>query len=86
MPSATMTSEGQITLPVEVRNKLRLGAGSRVDFEEAPDGTWSIIAQDGDIRRLRGFLKSHSRGFIAPEDMDAVVADAVVEAHKESIR
>ena len=32
MPSATVTSKGQITLPKAIRDLLRLGAGDRVDF------------------------------------------------------
>jgi AbrB family looped-hinge helix DNA binding protein len=32
MPSATITSKGQLTLPKAMRDLLRLGAGDRVDF------------------------------------------------------
>jgi len=34
MPTATMTSKGQLTIPVEVRRRLGLVPGSRVDFTE----------------------------------------------------
>ncbi len=33
MPAATLTSKGQITLPLAVRAALGLHAGSKVDFE-----------------------------------------------------
>lgn len=32
MPIATLTSKGQITLPISVRNTLGLSARSKVDF------------------------------------------------------
>jgi antitoxin PrlF len=38
MPSATITSKGQITIPIEVRKKLGLKAGTRIDFFETEDG------------------------------------------------
>ncbi|MGH9429068.1 MAG: AbrB/MazE/SpoVT family DNA-binding domain-containing protein, partial [Terriglobia bacterium] len=34
-----MTSKGQVTLPKEIRDKLGLKAGSKIDFELLSDGT-----------------------------------------------
>ena len=39
MPSATVTSKGQLTLPKAIRDLLRLGAGDRVDFIVKDNGT-----------------------------------------------
>ena len=39
MPSATLTSKGQITLPKAIRDLLRLSAGDRVDFIVRDDAT-----------------------------------------------
>jgi antitoxin PrlF len=39
MPDATMTSKGQITVPIEVRRRLGLRAGSRVSFVPTGDGS-----------------------------------------------
>lgn len=41
MPTAKVTSKGQITIPKNVREKLGLREGERVDFEEK-DGVFYI--------------------------------------------
>ena len=38
MPTATMTSKGQITIPIEVRKALGLDAGDKIDFVEIEKG------------------------------------------------
>ena len=43
MSTSTVTSKGQITIPVEVRRALKLEAGSRVEFVELANGTYELI-------------------------------------------
>jgi AbrB family looped-hinge helix DNA binding protein len=44
MPEITMTSKGQVTLPVATRRKLKLAAGAKLNFEEA-DGKMIMVAK-----------------------------------------
>ena len=37
-PSSTISSKGQVTVPIEVRHRLGLKAGDRVDFVYEEDG------------------------------------------------
>ena len=38
MPTATMTSKGQITIPIELRKALGLETGDKIDFFEVETG------------------------------------------------
>lgn len=56
MPTATMTSKGQITIPVQVRAALGLDAGDKVDFVEIEKGHYAIRARTASIRDLEGCI------------------------------
>ena len=58
MPTATVTSKGQITLPAAVRASLGLEAGSRVEFVDTGNGQFAIIAATSSIRALKGMLRT----------------------------
>ena len=72
MPSATLTSKGQITIPAEMRAKLRLAAGNRLDFEEQPDGSYVVRARKGDVRALKGIVPRPARA-VSTEDMERAI-------------
>jgi antitoxin PrlF len=76
MPTATMTSKGQFTMPAEMRAKLRLVPGSKVDFVEQADGSYALKTRTGDIRRLKGIIKYNGPP-VTLEDIDAGIAAAV---------
>ena len=57
MPSATLTSKGQITVPKGIRDALRLRPGDRLAFRIQDDGTVFVEAETVDVRSLRGLLK-----------------------------
>ena len=60
MSEATITSKGQVTIPVEIRKALGLTAGERVVFTQLDDGTTVFRAKTRSIMELRGILK-HAR-------------------------
>lgn len=57
MPTAKVTSKGQITIPVAVRSALGLEAGSRVEFVETASGQFAIIPATIAVRALKGMLR-----------------------------
>lgn len=83
MPSATLTSKGQVTLPAEMRRKLRLVPGSRISFDEKPDGSFVVRAKMRDIRELKGIVK-YDGPPVSIEDMDRAIAEAVAERDRRS--
>jgi AbrB family looped-hinge helix DNA binding protein len=56
MPSATVTSKGQITIPVKVRKALGLKPGVRVDFYEIGNGEFAFRAKTGSIMEMEGCI------------------------------
>jgi antitoxin PrlF len=76
---ATVTSKGQITVPVRMREKLGLRPGSKVAFEEQPNGDYVVRKKTGDIRELRGLLKAPAGVSLTIEDMNRAIGEAMKE-------
>jgi AbrB family looped-hinge helix DNA binding protein len=73
MPSATLTSKGQLTLPKAIRDRLRLAAGDRVDFVVGDDGTIVLRPATTDIRELKGFLSRKGIKPLSVAGMNAAI-------------
>ena len=61
MPSATVTSKGQITLPKKIREFLRIKSGDRVDFEVDTRGEVIVRPAGTDVAALKGLLRRSGR-------------------------
>ena len=83
MPTATVTSKGQITIPVEVREEMGLAPGSRVDFVAVGDGEYRVMVKSRSVSELAGIFRS-SGPSVSIDDMDEAIADAVVERYLRS--
>lgn len=69
MSEATVTSKGQITIPVDIRQSLGLQAQDRVTFTPMPDGTVVLRAKTKSILDLRGLLQSTPDSVVSVDDM-----------------
>ena len=56
MPTATLTSKGQVTIPKSVREALGVDAGDRVEFLESSKGVYTVVAVSRDVRELKGLI------------------------------
>ncbi len=58
MSTATLTSKGQITIPMDVRRELDLQQGDRLEFTVLPNGTISVRPKTRRLTDLIGILKT----------------------------
>lgn len=84
MTTITMTSKGQVTLPADVRTRLRIGKGTRLTVVETVDGSVLLTPRTGDIRNAKGIVK-YDGPPVSVADMDAGIADAVAERYRGSL-
>ena len=64
--ATTLTSKGQITIPLAVRLKLGVATGDRVEFVELAPGQFALVPAVADVRSLRGIAAAlNERGIPA---------------------
>ena len=73
MATATLTSKGQITIPVDVREALGVDAGDRVEFVEVAPGRYEFMAATRSVTALKGMF-GKPRKSVSIEEMNAVIA------------
>lgn len=74
MPASTLTSKGQITIPREVRNRLHLKTGSRVDFIVEASGQVVLKSLDNNFRSVRGIVRSRRKRLVSIKEMNEAIA------------
>jgi AbrB family looped-hinge helix DNA binding protein len=75
MLSTTVTDTGQITLPDEIRQHLKLVSGSRVEFVIDEDGQVKIFPLNVAVETLSGILYRPSMPPVSLEDMETAIAE-----------
>lgn len=80
----TLTSKGQLTLPKEIRDRLKLDAGAILDFQIQADNTITARQVQPDARRIRGLLKSPHAASLTVEQMDEAVSKHLRDKHAAS--
>jgi antitoxin PrlF len=73
MATAALTSRGQITIPIEVREDLGLKAGDRISFIKGENGEYILKAKTGSIMNLRGIIQWTGPP-VTIEEMSATIA------------
>ncbi len=81
MPEAKITSKGQVTIPKEIREKLRLKTGDRVHFWVDDHGEVHLRALNRSLLDMIGFMKHLVKRTtpVTVEEMDEAIQRAVVE-------
>jgi len=74
LAGATVTSKGQITIPIRVRTALGVDAGDRVEFVEVDKGQFAIVAATRSVRELKGRFRGKRTKPVSVEEMNAVIS------------
>lgn len=82
MPTATMTSKGQVTIPHEVRKAMGLHSGSRVTFVPTGTGTYELVPETESITELKGAVRAPATP-VSLAEMDQAVAEGAAEGLEE---
>ena len=82
MPIATLTSKGQITLPLAVRTALGLAAGNQVDFVRQ-GASFVLMPVTSDAAALRGRFAGRVTKPVSIAAMDLAIAEGAVRRSKK---
>jgi antitoxin PrlF len=86
MPTATLTSKGQITVPQSVRQALGLHAGTKVDFVPLADGFKVVAVQGASAAGLKGRFAGRVAKAVSVESMNEAIATEATGRHARSSR
>lgn len=73
MPTSTLTSRGQTTIPKAIREALQLQPGDRVEFIQEDDRV-VLRRAASDLTELDGLLDRSGEDAVSLEEMDAAIA------------
>jgi len=75
MATTSVTSKGQITIPVAVREAMQIGTGDRVEFVEIGPGRYEFVAATSPVNALKGMFGKPGKS-VSIEQMNAAIAEA----------
>ena len=81
---ATVTSQGQVTVPKEVRERLRLRPGGKVAFAIEKDGRVVMRSKQSSILDLVGILPKPKRT-VTLEEMDQAIRQGAVNRYLRAV-
>lgn len=82
MPTATLTSKGQITIPLALRAALGLHPGSRLDFIREDGGFRAVPVHSGAPASLKGRFKGRVAVPVSLAEMDEAIASEVAASRR----
>ncbi len=74
MAVSTVTSKGQITIPKEIRDRLKLMAGHRVEFYVETNGEVIMRPRNHDFHALKGMVHHNRKRPVSIKEMNEALA------------
>jgi AbrB family looped-hinge helix DNA binding protein len=84
MPTSTLTSKGQTTIPKKVRDALHLKTGDRLEFIIESEHRVVLRPVRADLTALDGLLDRSDRPPVTVEEMHDAVETAVRDSFQDS--
>ena len=84
MPTATLTSKGQTTIPKEIRERLNLKPGDRIEFVVEDGGRVVLRPRNRSLDDLVGMLKPRDGRRASIEEMNEAIQEGAVARFKRS--
>ena len=75
MFSTTVTDNGQITIPQEIRDYLKLDSGSKIDFVIDESGQVKILTLNLSVEELSGILHRPGVRKATIEEMEVAISE-----------
>ncbi|GAB4201433.1 MAG: AbrB/MazE/SpoVT family DNA-binding domain-containing protein [Coleofasciculaceae cyanobacterium] len=75
MSIATVTIKGQVTIPKEIRDYLKLETGSKIEFAIDENGNVKLIPLNVSVETLSGVLHRPNMRTATMEEMEAAIAE-----------
>ncbi|NEQ37535.1 MAG: AbrB family transcriptional regulator [Okeania sp. SIO3I5] len=79
MASTIVSDQGQITIPEEIRDYLKLNAGSKIEFVIDEQGQVKIIPLKFSVEDLSGILHYPGIEKATIEDMENAIQEAAID-------
>jgi antitoxin PrlF len=84
MSTATLTTKGQVTIPVDVRRDLNVDVGDRIEFVQIEPGRYEVVAATRSVRELRGLFGKPQRTVSIDEMNEAIAKQATSSGRSAS--
>ena len=81
MPRTKLTSKGQTTIPMVVRERLGLSQGDGIDFVFQADGSVLLRSVKRNLLSLEGMLARPGRPAVTLDEMDQTIRATAVKRH-----
>jgi antitoxin PrlF len=75
MSIVTVTIKGQVSIPKEIRDYLKLETGSKIEFIVDENGDVKIVVLNVPIEALSGFLHRPGMTVATIEDMETAISE-----------
>ncbi|WP_428235875.1 AbrB/MazE/SpoVT family DNA-binding domain-containing protein [Gracilimonas sp.] len=82
MPTATITSKGQVTIPKKIRDELGLKPGDKVNFEVDKQGSLNVSKKKYSIDETYGMLHRENQKSYTVEEMDEKLTEYFKKKYK----